>query len=210
MTEASVTNGRVRARVLAVGLTTMLALGACSWRPAAAEVEGERIELADLRDDVALLRAHPGLGAILLNETQPPSGNDERADGALLARLLSDRIQRTVVAEEFERRGIDVASLPERQELDSQAAGAIEQANAAGFSIERTPAVDAFLSRYLDLFAMNGVFCTTIAEGDEDACRVQAQLLFAAADVKVNPRYGTWTPDQASIVPTTPALQVGA
>lgn len=188
----------VRTRAVALGALAALALTGCSWQPAAAEVNGSRIEMDDLRQDASLMARNPGLHEQFFGPGVAVS--ESRASSDVTSGLLTREILFRLLRAEGARSGFEVTA-EDRLGLGDQ----VEQFLAQG-QIDRSAGVDSFMGKAVDLVVLRTKFCTAAASADAEACDNQIGRLLSGADIKVNPRFGSWQADQLTIVPPTAAI----
>jgi hypothetical protein len=187
-----------RSAVLALALTAVVALSACTpWRPTAAEVDGSEIrtsEVAGLSDVLRRDQAVTALiGSVVLGQSDPGEITDSRTLSDVSQFLLSQEIIDKVIRAEVARQGLTVG------DAERQSAWNALGTTPEGFaSAQPTAEGTKYIDHLVDQLAYRNALLATIPE-DQRSTKVTE--LFSGADISVNPRFGRWDPVQLQVVP---------
>lgn len=195
-------------RILGPVAAAALLLAACGvFEPAAAVVDGRRIEDEHFTRIVALVRADPRF----VEAAVPEQAAQQRLE--LIRGILSFLIQQEFVERRAAERGITVAE----EEVDSLLEGQIvqvggeeafrEQLEESGASVEDIRDIlrqQILRDRVARDLAGEEVPDEEMDElGRQDAFARWLREQFRTADIRVNPRYGVFDSDSGLVVPRT-------
>jgi hypothetical protein len=179
---------------------TLLLSGACSSSSTAAlTVNGTSYSQADLKEELEQLAPafieFGGSPAETVNGAGPGSYTSE-----FTLSLLNQRVQALVFQAERQKRGLEITDA-DRATAREVFFGSADVADTviATFS-------PGFTERFIDDIASGIVVQNDIGEEEFQVWLADAM---STVDVEVNPRFGTWDPDQQTIVPPEGAVHPG-
>ena len=182
--------------VLAVLLA--VAAASCGWNQPAAKVGKVEISEDQLKADVEALRTVPEL-ATLFGAEVPEKGP---VPASVTANMLSLRISQLVLAARFEssKVGLPLDEANRRAEDErTKLADIDEQLTLQLGSPETYAKVPASLREILRTFLLYRDLL--LGEVPEDEVLTTVSGIFAASDISVAPRYGSWDSTTFSVVP---------
>ncbi len=179
--------------------TLVLSGGCSSSSTAAVTVNGVSYSQADLKDELEQLAPafieFGGSDPSTVNGAGPGSYTSE-----FTLSLLNQRVQTMLFQAEQQKRGLEITE-EARATAREVFFGSAEVADTVIATLS-----SEFAERFVDDIAAGIVLQTDIGE---DQFQTWIADAMGTVDVEVNPRFGTWEPDQQTIVPPEGALHPG-
>lgn len=170
---------------IAVLAAASVTLASCRSETPAISVDGETISIEDFEQDLRDVEAATEVNDDLAADTTLVA--DGRVTAGFVATWAGQRANDLVVEHEMARRGLSVT------DADRDAARADLGEVLASFS-------DRFADALVEARARRSVLTAVLASGSPDLINE----LMAGANVKIDPRYGRWDIDLASVVEPSP------
>jgi hypothetical protein len=187
--------------LLAALAVTGLAASGCGSTTAAVRVNDSSISRSDFEDQLDAVYENAALRTVLFGQEVPtdqlrgPDGPPGSYNQQFVGGMVGAQVQFMVVAELLDERGLEVT------EDDHDAFVAQLEGQAQGAGLDISGAFDelpgSMREQYLDFLV-----ATELLQADlGDEVNTVVNDAYAAADVEVSSRYGTWDPAQGAVTP---------